>query len=104
MDRGRLLAIGTPERLTADAPGGTLIELTLDGDAASIVDDVRRRLGVERVEASDSSLRVYSDRGGELIASLIGVTQATGRSVTNIHLAPPSLETLFVSLTGRKLD
>jgi ABC-2 type transport system ATP-binding protein len=104
VDRGRLLAIGTPERLKADAPGGTLIELTLDGDAASVADEVRRRMSLERVEASDSSLRVYSDRGGELIPSLIGVTQSTGRTVTNIHLAPPSLETLFVSLTGRKLD
>ena len=29
--------------------------------------------------------------------------QTAGRAVTNIRLAPPSLETLFVSLTGRKL-
>lgn len=103
VDRGRLLAIGTPERLKAEAPGGTLIELVLDGNAA-VADAARQQLGLERVEASDAALRVYSDRGGELIPALIGVAQGCGRAVTNIHLAPPSLETLFVSLTGRKLD
>jgi hypothetical protein len=30
--------------------------------------------------------------------------QGLGRQVTNIRLAPPNLETLFLSLTGRRLD
>lgn len=40
----------------------------------------------------------------EVVAPLIGVVQPTGRQVTNIRLVPPSLETLFLSLTGRKLQ
>jgi hypothetical protein len=55
-------------------------------------------------EADSNVLRVYHQSGGAAVAALIGVVQAAGRQVTNIHLAPPSLETLFVSLTGRKLD
>jgi hypothetical protein len=39
-----------------------------------------------------------------VIPALIEVVSASGRTVRNISLAPPSLETLFVSLTGRKLD
>src|SRR5205809_1203151 len=34
MDNGKLLALGTPEALKAKAPGGTMVELTLDGDAS----------------------------------------------------------------------
>src|ERR671939_1156669 len=34
IDRGRLLALDTPDALKARAPGGTLVELTLSGDAA----------------------------------------------------------------------
>jgi hypothetical protein len=48
-------------------------------------------------------LRAYSDRGGRVITPLIDAVEHAGRSVKNIDLAEPSLETLFISLTGRKL-
>src|SRR5579862_121124 len=38
VDQGRLLAEDTPAALVARAPGGTLIEFTVDGDAGSLVD------------------------------------------------------------------
>ena len=104
LDRGQLLAIDTPAELKRKAPGGTLIELTLDGDAAPLVAAARGVPEVLSAEAERGSLRVYHPRGGEAVAALIGIAQSQGRQVTNIHLAPPSLETLFVSLTGRKLD
>ena len=104
IDRGELLALDTPERLKARAPGGTLIELRLDSDAESAAPEARRVPGVFRVEAQDGTLRAYSTRGGEAIPALIDVAERTGRTVQDIHLLRPSLETLFISLTGRKLD
>jgi ABC-2 type transport system ATP-binding protein len=104
VDRGRLLACAAPAELRRQAPGGTLIEISLDGPAAPVEPAARAVAGVTAVEARESTLAVYHPRGGEAVASLIGAVQAAGRQVTNIRLAPPSLETLFVSLTGRKLD
>ena len=104
VDRGELLALDTPDRLKARAPGGTLIELSLDGDATAAVDRVRAVAGVSSAAAEHETLRVYSDRGGELIPALIHEAGLAARSVRDIHLSPPSLETLFIALTGRKLD
>jgi ABC-2 type transport system ATP-binding protein len=104
LDRGRLLACDAPGELLRKAPGGTLIEISLDGPAAAVEAAARAIAGVLSVEARDTTLAVYHPRGGEAVAPLIGAVQAAGRQVTNIRLAPPSLETLFVSLTGRKLD
>ena len=105
VDRGRLLACDAPAELRRKAPGGTLIELSLDGPAAPRRARRRARSAAcSSVEAHDSALAVYHPGGGEAVAPLIGAVQAAGRQVTNIRLAPPSLETLFVSLTGRKLD
>jgi ABC-2 type transport system ATP-binding protein len=104
VDRGRLLACDAPAELRRKAPGGTLIEISLDGPAAPVEAAARAVAGVTTVEARESTLAVYHPRGGEAVAPLIGAVQAAGRQVTNIRLAPPSLETLFVSLTGRKLD
>jgi ABC-2 type transport system ATP-binding protein len=104
VDQGRLLACDTPDNLRAQAPGGTLVELTLDGDAQPVVETAKSVPGALRVEARQAVLRAYSDRGGELIPPLIRAAEAQGRTVRNINLATPSLETLFISLTGRKLD
>jgi hypothetical protein len=81
-----------------------MVELALDGDAQTVVESAQSIPGVRRVEARQAVLRAYSDRGGELIPALIRATEAQGRTVRNINLATPSLETLFISLTGRKLD
>ena len=104
VDRGKLLAIDTPAELKRKAPGGTLIELTFDGEAMPLVAAAQAVPEVLSAVAERNVLRVYHPRGGEAVAPLIGVGQGQGRQVTNIHLAPPSLETLFVSLTGRNLD
>ena len=104
VDRGKLLALDTPSKLKERAPGGTLIELTLDADAQRVVPTASALDGVARAEARDSVLRVYSERGGRIISPLIQLVEEAGLHVRNVGLAEPSLETLFVSLTGRKLD
>ena len=104
IDRGRLLELDTPDALKRRAPGGTLIEMSLEGDAGNLVDRVRTLDGVLRAEAHGPLLRVYSDRGGRVISPLVQAAEDAGAAVHNISLTEPSLETLFVSRTGRKLD
>ena len=81
-----------------------MIEVTLDAPADRVAELARGLAGVSRAEAHGRALHVYSERGGELIPTLIRVAEDGGRAVTNIHLTSPSLESLFISMTGRKLD
>jgi ABC-2 type transport system ATP-binding protein len=104
IDQGRLLAIDVPASLKARAPGGTLIELVLDGPADAALAAARSMPNVTRAEAVGETLRVHSDAGGRIISDLIERAEQGGRQVKNISLKEPSLETLFISLTGRKLD
>ena len=104
VDGGRLLALDTPVALKGRAPGGTLVELVLDGDAAESIERARTVPGVTDVEARGVIVRAFSDRGGEVIPALIAASEASGRTIKNINFSSPSLETLFISLTGRKLD
>ncbi len=103
IDRGKLLALDSPSRLRLQAPGATLIDLSIDGDIAAAAILCRRLSGVQRVDESAGELRAYSDRGGEMLPALIHAVEEAGCRVQNINLAKPSLETLFVALTGRKL-
>jgi len=103
IDQGKLLALDTPSRLKAQAPGDTLVEVTFDADVAPVVDAARALDGVSNAEGRGVLLRVFSRRGGQIIPALIDAGEARGLTVRDIHLSRPSLETLFISLTGRKL-
>jgi ABC-2 type transport system ATP-binding protein len=97
VDHGRLLALDSPAALKARAPGGTLIELTLDGDAAAAGALARTLPAVLRVDVEGLVVRAYAERPGETIAGLVKAAEQAGRGVTHIDLSPPSLETLFIS-------
>jgi ABC-2 type transport system ATP-binding protein len=104
VDHGKLLALDTPAGLRARAPGGTLVEVTLDGDAAPALAPLRGVAGLTSVSAKGPDLQGYADRAGEVIPGILRAAEQVGRAPLDIRLTPPSLETLFVSLTGRKLD
>ena len=104
IDRGKLLACDRPVALKAQAPGETLIDLQLDGPADDAAIPCRAVPGVSRVDVTGNDLRAFSGRGGEVLPALIKAVEGCGHSVLNINLVKPSLESLFVSLTGRRLD
>jgi len=103
VDQGKLLALDTPEKLKAQAPGETVIEVTFDKAPSEISESAKAVDGVSKTEVRGAMLRVFSGRGGESIPALIALGESHGLSVRDIHLERPSLETLFISLTGRKL-
>jgi len=111
IDRGKLLALDTPNALKAQAPGETIIDVTLDRELS--VEDRQSCLsgqtgssvlhGVTRAEARGAVLRAYADSAAAAIPALLAFAESRGYTVRDIHLSRPSLETLFISLTGRKL-
>jgi ABC-2 type transport system ATP-binding protein len=62
IDHGNLLALGTPATLKSQAPGGTLVELTLDQDATAIAEQARTMAGVLSVEPRGNVVRTYAER------------------------------------------
>src|SRR5262245_42379319 len=78
IDHGKLLALDTPSRLKAQAPGETVIEVTFDAEAGAVVDAARALDGVSKAEGRGNVLRVFSRRGGEIIPALIVAGDANG--------------------------
>ncbi len=103
IDRGKLLALDTPANLKAKAPGDTIVDVVLDADAGPLVAAARSNQGVTHAEARGPMLRVFTSRVGETVPAILALAEGEGRTVHDIHLSRPSLETLFISLTGRKL-
>jgi ABC-2 type transport system ATP-binding protein len=103
VDHGKVIANGTPRELKASIPGGYLLRLRFDCVPDGLVASLKTLPGVTEVRTSDHSADVYADRGGPLIGPIVTTAQLSNVEVRDVHIAEPSLETLFLHHTGRSL-
>jgi ABC-2 type transport system ATP-binding protein len=106
MDKGKVLQMGTPAALKSEVPGGYLIELhvqSADGSVGSLVSALPKLPGVVEVKTQNNTVRVYADKAEGLLVSAMRVAGDSGVVVTDAHVSEPSLENLFLHLTGRSL-
>src|SRR5262245_17746374 len=106
VDKGKLLEVDTPTRLKASVPGGYLIELQVqsaDGAVDSLASALPALPSVVDVKIQNNLIRVYADKAEGLLVSAMRLAVERGVSVTDAHVSEPSLENLFLHLTGRSL-
>ncbi|HYT08050.1 MAG TPA: ABC transporter ATP-binding protein [Rugosimonospora sp.] len=101
IDQGRVIAQGTPRELKQRSAGTTRIELRLarpESDAT-----LKQLEGVADCHASDGVYVVHSTRVPQTIVSLVKYLEANGNELASLDIAAPSLEDVFLELTGRRL-
>jgi ABC-2 type transport system ATP-binding protein len=101
VDQGRVIAQGTPRELKQRSAGTTRIELRLarpESDAA-----LKQLEGVADCRATDGVYVVHSTRVPQTIVSLVKYLEANGNELSSLDIAAPSLEDVFLELTGRSL-
>jgi len=104
IDHGEIIAQGTPAELKGSIPGGYLVRLRFDRAEDALLEALRGLTGVTEVRSGDSAgVDVYADRGGTLIGPIATAAAAAGSELRDVHIAEPSLETLFLHHTGRSL-
>jgi ABC-2 type transport system ATP-binding protein len=101
MDGGRVVATGTPDELKRGI-GTEQVELELADPAA--VGRAARALGaaVVRTEPDRRSLRVATDGTGDDVRRLLDRLAVEDVTVARIALHRPSLDDVFLTLTGRQ--
>ena len=110
MDHGRLLALDTPAALTRSLPGSATLDIDVERAREDTDEAVLAALAplAERVEpvADGSGLRARLYLSGDAAALVGPVSEAlAGRRarLTGVRIGEPSLEDVFLSLTGREL-
>ena len=98
IDRGRLVALDAPNALTASVGGDVVVVQPSDVDALRA--KVLQKFGLEGVRV-DGTLRLEHARGHELVRDLV---DAFPDDVHSITFGKPTLEDVFVRLTGRRLS
>lgn len=105
MDRGRVLALDTPARLTRAHGGASEIRVEVASGAGQLAAALRQELGdqVVSVTAAEGSVRCAVERAGGLLAPVVQVAERLGLAVGHVSVAEPTLESVFINLTGRDL-
>ena len=103
VDKGRLITLDTMENLKLSIPTGDLIEIGFETIDDRMLSDIRSIGQITSVEAIDHKLVISAKNGGEVLPSIISVMAKYSLPMTSISIRPPSLEDVFIYLTGNKL-
>ena len=101
VDYGRVIAIGTPRELKHSSVGTTRIEVRL---AKPVVDGALARLeGVADCREFDGTYVLHSARPPQTIVALVKQLESENNELQSLEMFSPSLEDVFIELTGRRL-
>ena len=103
IDHGRVIALGTPRQLIGSLGAEHVLEFAL-GDGAGLAAEVLGRVeGVRRAEHRDGAWRLQVAELHRTVPALLGVLHREGVELSELRTHSPTLEDVFVSLTGRHL-
>lgn len=104
MDHGSILALGTPAELKQRVAADTVVTIRSDADPQTLqqlLTDELPELSTARVREDSLELHVHStDR---LVPRIVLAAEKAGIGIQDLSVAEPSLETVFIDLTGKDL-
>ena len=100
LDHGRIVALDTPANLIASLTAENRIIFTVAGPLA--VEIVQQVPGVLRVEHIGEQVIVYGRKEG-MLSGVVTALETNGINFTDLRTERPSLEDVFLALTGREM-
>jgi ABC-2 type transport system ATP-binding protein len=105
IDHGKVIAEGTPSQLKASVGGGALHIRLLDPEQRPEAERVVARvLGADCHLEADPSALSTSCADADQAAEVVGELSRAGIGVANFSLGQPSLDEVFLSLTGHPAE
>ncbi|MFS8101952.1 ABC transporter ATP-binding protein [Lentzea alba] len=107
VDHGKLLTLDTPAELTKSLPGSNTVSVTVSPNGqepAKITKALSEVDGAQRVEEVGDMFRVYTDADTSItLPAVLNVLRDLDVVVSDVAIGKPSLEDVFIHLTGREL-
>ena len=101
VDHGRVMALGTPRELKQKSAGTTRLEVRLARPAAN--GSLAPLEGVSDCREFDGAYVLHSTRPPQTIVALVKQLEAENNELQSLEMFSPSLEDVFIELTGRRL-
>lgn len=102
IDRGRIISEGTPEELKRSI-GSDLIVAEIEGDTDAACRALERLDAVDRVERHGDEITVLTAKASAVLSSVAVSLEGCGVKVRNLTMRTPTLDDVFLELTGAHL-
>jgi ABC-2 type transport system ATP-binding protein len=104
MDHGKILALDTPTDLKRSVGADTIVTVKAAGDADQLAEVFQARLdGLTRTRTIPEGVELHIRGADRLVPRVVEAAEAGGFSLADLSVAEPTLETVFIGLTGKEL-
>jgi ABC-2 type transport system ATP-binding protein len=104
MDHGRILALDTPAALKQSVGADTVVTVKTAGDPGQLADLLAAQVeGVARTRLADGAVQLHMQGNDRLVPRIVLAAERGGFDLIDVSIAEPSLETVFINLTGKEL-
>ena len=104
VERGSLIALDTMENLRKLIPAGDLIEIGVDHMDPLAEEAIRNVNLVNAVSVVEHAVTISATNGSRVIPAILAVFEKYAIPIISISIRSPSLEDIFIYLTGKGLD
>jgi ABC-2 type transport system ATP-binding protein len=104
MDHGRILALDTPTQLKQSTGADTIVSVKVTADGERLAAALAQELeGVVGTRVVDNVVSLDVQGVERLVPRVVNVAEGIGVQILDLAVAEPSLETVFIKLTGKEL-
>ncbi|MBZ9625239.1 ABC transporter ATP-binding protein [Clostridium sp. FP2] len=103
MDHGKVIAQGTVEELKSIVTDVNHVEITVEDVEVLNIEQLKAIPGVVQIEVQDEKIKIESKKDVTNLDKIILYFTSNNISIKNIESKNPDLESVFLTLTGRKL-
>ena len=104
MDHGRILALDTPAGLKQSVGADTIVTVSATGDLDALAGLLEQQVaGATKSRRVDGTIRLHVKGTEGVLPQVVSAAEAGGFVVTDLSVAEPTLETVFINLTGKDL-
>ncbi len=104
MDHGKILALDTPAALKQSIDADTVVTVKTGGDTVELAKLLGREIeGVTRTRQVEGGLELHVKGTDRLVPRIVVASEAGGFDLVDLSVSEPSLETVFINLTGKEL-
>jgi ABC-2 type transport system ATP-binding protein len=104
MDHGKILALDTPAALKRSVGADTIVVVRADGDPAALAERLEHDVeGVIQTRIVDGGVELQVRNAPRLVPRVVSATEAAGYDVADLSVSEPTLENVFIDLTGKEL-
>ncbi len=104
MDHGRILALDAPAALKSQIDADTIVTVTATGDQSELARVLTAAVpGVTHTRPVEGGVEIHVKGKERLLPLVVTSAEEAGFPVLDLSVTEPTLETVFINLTGKEL-